>query len=296
MKTNKPLIPIHPFGSNDINFDITKLDAGAGEHEDQRSYHPQHRHSYYEIFIFFEGGGNHRIDFREFPIEAGSLHFISPGQVHQVRRGAGCHGYVITFTEELYALHEEQKSLLQQVELYHNYSAPAIVSFSPVFFDRIRKLTLQMEQEYHSQGLMKEELMRSYLNIMLIHSNRMFRTAQDGAAVSGRHTIVQRFRQLLDTHFADKQQVQDYARLLGVTSNYLNDTIKSATGITASQHIHNRLLLEAKRLLFNTGFSIKEIAFSLGFQDPTYFGRFFRNLAGTTPGDFREATREKYHK
>jgi AraC family transcriptional activator of pobA len=294
MKPNKQLIPIHRFTPKDINFEITKLDAATMENFE--SGHKPHRHSYYEIFVFFKGGGVHQIDFKEYHIESGSLHFISPGQVHQIRRAKGCHGYVITFTEELYALYEEQKNFLQQIELYHNYSAPTLVNFAPEFFERIRRLTLQMETEYHSQGLMREELMRSYLNIMLIHSNRVFKSQQSDLSAVNKNFILQRFRQLLDVHFIENQHVQEYARMLGVTPNHLNDTIKKATGITASQQIHERLLLEAKRMLFNTEFSIKEIAFALRFQDPTYFGRFFRKLANTTPGEFRNAIREKYHK
>jgi AraC family transcriptional activator of pobA len=294
MKPNKLIIPIHPFGKKDINFEITKLDAATMENFE--TGHNPHRHSYYEIFVFFKGGGVHQIDFKEYHIESGSLHFISPGQVHQIRRAKGCHGYVITFTEELYALHEEQKNFLQQIELYHNYSTPTLVNFASDFFERLRRLTLQMESEYNSEGLMREELMRSYLNIMLIHSNRVFKSQQPEQASVSKNILLPRFRQLLDAHFIEKQHVQDYAQLLGVTPNYLNDAIKKSTGITASQHIHERLLLEAKRILFNTEFSIKEIAFALGFQDPTYFGRFFRKLANTTPGDFREAIRGKYHK
>lgn len=290
------VIPIHHFPQKDIAFDIMKLDKAMEHHETARA---PHRHNYYEIFIFLQGGGTHKIDFNEHPIETNALHFISPGQVHLVARAKGCHGYVITFPEELYGLHDQHKHFLQQVNLYHNYAAPTLFTCTEEEIDIFKALIARIEQEYDSAGLMREELMRSYLNIFLVHSARIFqqKTASGKTqkqAQAGQH-IVQRFRQLLDEHFAKVQHVNEYADMLAITPSHLNDTIKKVTGSTASAHISERILLEAKRLLFNTNHSIKEIAFMLGFDDPTYFGRFFRKSTHFTPGDFREHIRKKYH-
>jgi len=88
--------------------------------------------------------------------------------------------------------------------------------------------------------------------------------------------------------------VGEYARLLALTPGHLNDLTKAATGQTASALIDARLILEAKRLLAHSDASTAEIAADLGFQDPSYFGRFFRRHVDQSPGAFRAAIREKY--
>lgn len=81
--------------------------------------------------------------------------------------------------------------------------------------------------------------------------------------------------------------MQAYAQLLHLSANHLNTIIKEQSGKTVLQHLHARQLLEAKRLLYHTDLSVKEIAFELGFQDAAYFTRFFKRLTGTTPLAYR---------
>ncbi len=288
-------IPLHRFNTKDIPFDIEKLDAGVVEN--YGITHLPHRHSYYEIFVFYQGGGIHKIDFNEYPIETATLHFISPGQVHLVKRDQNCYGYVITFPEELYAL-QGQQQFLQQIALYNNYQVPPIIQCNTDQIATIKTLVSRIETEYQSGGLMREELMRSYLNVLLVHSNRIFQDQHKNTvnySSSKGKDLVKTFKVLLENNFLKVQSVNDYAGMLAVTPNHLNDTVKKLTGITVSTHIHERVILEAKRLLLNTNNSVKEIAFTLNFEDPTYFIRFFRKLMQQTPGEFRTEIREKYH-
>jgi len=89
--------------------------------------------------------------------------------------------------------------------------------------------------------------------------------------------------------------VSEYAAKLNLTSKTLTQFIKKNTGLTPIEHINNRVLIEGKRLLMNTDLSVKEISFSLSFDDPAYFGRFFKRHEKTTPQLFRQHMRKKYH-
>jgi AraC-like DNA-binding protein len=84
--------------------------------------------------------------------------------------------------------------------------------------------------------------------------------------------------------------VSEYAKLLGITANYLNETVKTVTGQTAGELIRDRLLLEAKRWLIHSELSIAQVADQLHFDDPSYFSRFFKKYAHCSPGDFRRQT------
>ena len=99
--------------------------------------------------------------------------------------------------------------------------------------------------------------------------------------------MVQRFKNLVETHFQQWHQVKEYAAALSVSPNYLNEVIKSTIGISAKDFIQNRLLLEAKRTAVFTGKSSKEIAFELGFDDPSHFSKFFRSGAGQSLLEFK---------
>jgi len=92
---------------------------------------------------------------------------------------------------------------------------------------------------------------------------------------------------LIEENFLAKTSVSEYAKLLGITANHLNETVKRTIGKTAGELIRHRLLLEAKRLLIHSELSSSEIAHRLNFQDPSYFGRFFKKYTQHSPGDFR---------
>ncbi len=84
-------------------------------------------------------------------------------------------------------------------------------------------------------------------------------------------------------------QVKDYAEILNVTPNYLNEVIRTSINIPAKEFIQNRLILEAKRMVVFTDKSSKEIGFELGFDDPSHFSKFFKSNAGQSLQEFRES-------
>jgi AraC-like DNA-binding protein len=81
---------------------------------------------------------------------------------------------------------------------------------------------------------------------------------------------------------------RDYAAKMNITPNYLNALCRKKSGKSAGELIRQRILLEAKRLLAHSTMSISEIAFQLGFEDNSYFGRYFRRYTRLTPGEFRQ--------
>ena len=99
---------------------------------------------------------------------------------------------------------------------------------------------------------------------------------------------VEELRRLLDEHFRKERLISFYAGKLAMTADRLNDHVKRATGVTAGHLIRQRVLTEAKRQLVFTSRPIHEIAYDLGFSDPSHFARFFRKQTGMTPQDFRE--------
>jgi AraC family transcriptional activator of pobA len=100
---------------------------------------------------------------------------------------------------------------------------------------------------------------------------------------------VQRFRILVDGHFWERLSLQRYAATLGVSKGHLNRMVRKQTGMTASNLVQERIVVEAKRMLTHMSTSILDIANSLGFKDPAYFARLFKKRTGQTPKQFKSA-------
>ena len=104
-----------------------------------------------------------------------------------------------------------------------------------------------------------------------------------------RDTLLQRYRALLEQHFRTQAPVSFYAGELGVTADHLSRVCRATTGTGALDLAHERVLLEARRLLAYTPATVAEIAHEVGFDDPGYFSRFFVKLAGQSPSAYRAA-------
>ena len=99
--------------------------------------------------------------------------------------------------------------------------------------------------------------------------------------------ITKAFREILERNFITAKRPTEYAQQLNISTAYLNECVKSATGHSASYHIQQRVALEAKRLLYHSDKSVKEIATELGYDDYPYFSRLFTKVAGMTALAFR---------
>ncbi|MEJ7664737.1 MAG: helix-turn-helix domain-containing protein [Hymenobacter sp.] len=94
--------------------------------------------------------------------------------------------------------------------------------------------------------------------------------------------------------FRELHGVGAYAALLHISAGHLSEVVKAQSGKPAIKHLHERLVLEAKRLLLYTPLALKEIAFDLGFSEASYFNRFFKRETGVTPAEYRATIRKMY--
>lgn len=135
----------------------------------------------------------------------------------------------------------------------------------------------------------QRQILQSLLLAFLYRCKSTYQSQQQAGSNQPKSvTLVHRFRQLVATLYLEKRTVAAYAELLHITPNYLNEIVKEITGSTARHFIVERLLIEAKNLLRHTDLDISTIAYTLRFDEPTNFGKFFKNYAGITPRQFRE--------
>lgn len=288
----KPRIPIHDFSRDDstsIPFKLLRL-------ENKTDYDPSepHRHNYYEVFYFEEGDGQHMVDFEWLPIQPHSLHLVSPGQVHCVQRSLDSSGYVLLFSRDFLLSTAISKDDVLGLPLFLHPRAVSVV-LPQEQAAAIRTVIDSMKREWVVGGAFSEDIVRAYLTIMLLkYASLVQPMEEEHRADSVTIQLVQRFKVAVENNFRHLHQVCDYAAHLAVTPSHLNDVTKKVTGSNASDVIHERIVLEAKRLLLHSGLTTKEIASFLNFQDPSYFSRFFRKYTGQSPSGFKAALAQHY--
>lgn len=249
-----------------------------------------HRHDFHELLFIATGSGTHMLDMVACEVTAPSLHLVSPGQVHQLTRSADLTGDVVMFAPDALLGHGHAA----RAELFARAGSPASIPLTEAQFTEARSLIALMEHELAAERPMVE-VVEGYLGILLIKCVAWAR-GSSGSATGTRDVgdAVRRFLDMVEKGYLEARQVGHYAERLAMTGDHLNTLVRERLGRTASSVIHDRLLLEAKRLLLHGDMSIKEVGYALGMKDPAYFTRWFTKAEGQAPAAFREAIRDKY--
>jgi AraC-like DNA-binding protein len=146
-----------------------------------------------------------------------------------------------------------------------------------------------MLQEYREQQEGYQEIIKANLSIFLIELVRNRKTIDPLVeAASYARERLDEFMELISEHLTEHKQVAEYARLMNLSLYRLNAITKTTLGKTCSEVINEQLILESKRYLLATPNQVKEIAYLLGFEDVSYFIRFFRKHTGHSPEAFRQ--------
>jgi AraC family transcriptional activator of pobA len=202
-------------------------------------------------------------------------------------------GFTCLFTEEFLKISDRSESLLKS-PLFKIGGTP-MFALNDLQKESISSIFQKMILEQDSDYAFKDELIRSYLQL-IIHETLKMQPSESMASnnnAAGRITSV--FLELLERQFPiesiDQRLVlrtaQGFAQYMSVHINYLNSSVKEITGKSTSTHIAERLITEAKALLQHTDWNIAEIAYALGFEYPTYFNNFFKKKTGMVPKSIR---------
>ena len=274
--------PIHNFLIDDessIPFQLVEL-TKEGSYDTS----VPHRHNYYEVFIFEEGGGEHNIDFQSFSIKSQSIHFVSPGQVHNVVRTNQSKGYVILFSRDFFP---SGQSRLREFPFLNNNSEKPILNLNLQNFNILQSLIASILSEQNTSDSFGKDLIKSYLNTFLIHCKRLFSLTINTNALNN-DSVSFNFKQLIEEYYLQIHNVSEYAHMLNCSEKQLSSASKKELGVSPKELIYNRIILEAKRLVLYTNHSFQEIAFFLNYQDASHFAKFFKSKTGHSPSYFRE--------
>lgn len=251
-----------------------------------------HKHSFFEILWIREGESEHIVDDRKLNLSLDTVYFMSPGQVHHLEKYGVVKGHSIMFTEEFFILNFTSKEALDKLSFLRNsYKNPHLK------LDKETKTTLepvlQLMYTEFSRTPHSRLALSSLTFVLLNLLERLYHTQENANFTIGPVSLFDRFSKLLEENFAAQKPVVFYAEQLCLTPHYLNGVIKKATGKAVSEVIHDRLMLETKRLLVHTDLPIGQIADQLGYNDFSYFSRQFKKHNGLSPERYRASMHEK---
>jgi AraC family transcriptional regulator, transcriptional activator of pobA len=258
----------------------------ASDEKPANSSHP-HKQNYIEILWTTKGSGSLVLDMEKHTLRSNSIFCITPGQLHHFKPDEDAEGYIITFTEAFLHMGDHEYDLTYNAGLFQSFSKSAGIHIDTDIARELNEIAVKMARECRHVYLFKAEILRRYLKIFLIYLTRQFQGPMQTIMQNRNLELVERFKSLVEVNFKVHRKVSDYASLLAVTPNYLNEIVKKTTGYPASYHIRQRIVLEAKRRAMYPDVCMKEVAWYLGFSDIAHFSKFFKNITGTTFSDFK---------
>ena len=235
-----------------------------------------HLHGFYEIIWFQKGSGTHYVDFNQYAIAPGTIIFISPGQIHSFDTKHDQEGYVLKIC----------------AELFDDFVSLSCVTVQDKDSAALEMLIGAMQEELKKEdSLGHREALHALVKLFVIMVRRSY--AGMNPSAPNPHKVSYKaflnFRKLIEENYCRLHTVKDYASLLNVSSKTLTLYVNECSKYSPLELINNRIILEAKRLLRYSVLSVKEIAFRLGFEDPSYFAKFFKRLVKQSPSDYRES-------
>lgn len=268
-------------------FFTKKISSKVKESIDQHAILP-HRHPYQEILWYTSAAGTFSLDGVDYEIKDNTLLYVSAGQVHRVYReheNMEYEAYVLKFYDHFLDTRSET------LNVFNNIANDSIIYVEGDAVDRFNRVMQMMYEEYACRDCDGAyDMLRNLLNMLLIMIARQRKHSfEKRVNVSDpSYTILDKFLRLLEERYSSSHNVNDYADILNISTRKLGEVMKRFLGKTTNDVITERVITEAKRLLLYSDSSVKEISFSVGFEDPSYFGKVFKKVTGVTPADFRK--------
>lgn len=243
-----------------------------------------HKHDFYLVMLVTQGSGTHEIDFNTYKVVPGSVFFMQPGQMHYWKLSKDIKGYVFFHSKTFF---EEGFTGLKLSD-YPFYNSFQSIPYLKLSQPAVKELTTQMQEihkEYKSKELFKAQRMQVLMSLAYI---TLLRNYKPGKALKQQSYLTKalEFEDLIERHFKELKSASDYASLLNISEKHLNRITRACFNKTSTQVIADRIILEAKRMLIHTGKQVTQIAYDLGYNDNSYFVRFFKKNAGITPLSF----------
>lgn len=247
--------------------------------------HDLHKHDFFFVLALQQGRGVHEIDFIQYEAHDNTVFIIRPGQVHRLTLSADSIGYLMEFDRAFYQPKNTITDQRWKKAVNKNHCKVEAARFL-----KLHSILGSIMNEHSTKMEGYAEAIKAHLDLFFIEYIRQSPTP--GVITKAEDNYLQQqfnaFVQLLEVNIGTMKNVTQYAASLNLSLYQLNAITKAAVGKTVSDCINEQIILEAKRSLLATSLQIKDIADHLGYEDVSYFIRFFKKQTGHSPEAFRK--------
>lgn len=291
---NNQQVPVYPLEPDEATgnkyFRVYSFEGSLPRHSDLLI---PHRKDHYLIVFIRRAGRRQWIDMTPYELKNNTIYFTGPSHVIVKEEFVQLWSTGIAFTPEFLSLQEN--AALNKLPLIQNPQNGHELLLSEADINFVEDMLTRIYIEYQSPSKWQQRMLTAYLTVFLTYLSRLYTEQFKDGDISVDKLLLKKFQAKINECFRELREVGDYASLLNISAGHLSEVVKTQSGKPAIKHIHERMVMESRRLLFHTNNSLKEIAFDLGFTDASYFNRFFKRETGITPAEYRLNIRKMYH-
>jgi AraC family transcriptional regulator, transcriptional activator of pobA len=210
--------------------------------------------------------------------------YLIPLYRMEIPEATGKEGDMIAFKRE-YLEEDDKEFALDVFHLFNMHGQYTAFNVDADVAENLQYIKILMEEEYNNTKgtyLILKSLLKVFL-LNLIRMSQKYFLHQDV-----HQKRVYQFIMLMDEHYKEQRKTDFYSSKMGISEKRINQILKEKMNKTMTELLHERVIVEANRLLISANMTIKEIAFNLNFDDPAYFSRFYKKQTGYTPEDFKK--------
>ncbi len=225
------------------------------------------------------------IDSQPVTLKANQILALTPIQFLEYKSGK--HLVMYQFNRDFYCIKDHDKTVGCAGALFFGNNYIPIITLNSEQQSQFEMLHQVFLDEFKNKDHVQAEMLRMLMTRFIIKCTRLLQQQQEVSIPKSKTELIRRFNVLVESHFKTHHSVSFYANLMHKSPKTLSNSFVKFNS-SPLQIIHGRIVLETKRLLNYTDQSAKEIAYSLGFEDPSHLSKLFKKQTGMSPTQFKE--------
>ncbi len=249
------------------------------------------RNNYFSLILITSGEGIAKVDLCDYAFKENTLFAFYPYQPFMLQSKKQLMGIAIQFHHDFFCIYRHHQEIAANGILFNNVYQQPFILLDEHSKTNMEYLIRAIAYELKEEAFRKDEALVAYLKILLVTATRIKleqQTLQDTETSNGKQQfLIQNLKNAIEDNFRSRHSASDYARMLHLTPASLARITKNHFNKTLSDLITERIIIEAKRELYLTDKTIKEIAYELGYEDEYYFSRVFKSKTDISPQFYR---------
>lgn len=273
--------------ANKFQFELVLFQDLINKNPNDHSQFEFHKLNFYAIILFTEKEGKYDLNFKEYDFKKGTLFTVRKDNIHRFYKSKA-KGILLVFTENFILNHSNESEVSKIFLLFNELLAsPKLQLNDPDYTEVISLINLMKKELENAKDNYSLSILRNFIQILITKLLRL-KTQENIVFDYNKYlSLFLEFQTLVERECLNYKKVSFYAKEIGVSSKTLNNVTQSIIHKSAKAFINEIVISKSKGLIINNPISLTEIAYQVGFEDPTNFFKYFRKYTGITPKQFR---------